>query len=44
MNIEEAEEALRTINGHLITDKELQFVYQVSNNPRVYADLSFETK
>ena len=30
MNLEEVEEALRTINGHLLTDKELQFIYHVS--------------
>ena len=29
MNIDEVEEALRTINGHLLTDKELQFIYHV---------------
>ena len=30
MNLEEVEEALRTINGHLLTDEELQFIYHVS--------------
>lgn len=30
MNIEEVEDALKTINGHLLTEKEMQFIYHVS--------------
>ncbi|XP_067933042.1 uncharacterized protein [Watersipora subatra] len=33
MNIDEVEEALRTINGHLLTDKELQFIYHILKIP-----------
>jgi len=29
MNIEEVEEALRAVNGHLLTDREMQFIYNV---------------
>lgn len=31
MNVEEVEEALRIINGQLLTDKEMQFIYNVGN-------------
>ena len=30
MNFEEVEEALQQINGHLLTDKEFFFLYNVS--------------
>ncbi|KAF6025466.1 hypothetical protein EB796_016242 [Bugula neritina] len=33
MNIEEVEEALRAVNGHLLTDREMQFIYNVLNIP-----------
>lgn len=29
MNLEEVEEALRIINGQLLTDREMQFIYHV---------------
>ena len=31
MNLNELEDALQQINGHLISEKELQFIYHVRN-------------
>jgi len=37
MNIEEVEEALRAVNGHLLTDREMQFIYNVCVFTRILA-------
>ena len=43
MNIEEVEEALQHINGHLLTQKECYFLYSVSIHSLVLFSLEYWT-